>query len=339
MVFIDDDEKMRDFFLLTKDEFLDMYKYLSENDYDATRELVKSKRIIELTYIGNDSNNLPVYRSNGGYIYKDISLGENNNLKSSLYTTVDNEFEGEPFLKTNIDAIVKVLNYVPIKEIKGNEDLHQIAQMIKFETDDNFMPEDTKRDMFIKELETQIKWELDMLIPSVDREILMQAHKDILRIKEKEIENFKDKVNNFLKQSEDYQDFKIEYILADNENLGKSFVIASKDDEIIQIDPYDMYIKHIADWTYNFDEDIFKELENGKEISYMTINAHYAIWDCLEKCYPDDIENIKGVQLYLKYCKENEITKEKIDKENNRIDTPNAMKYYEKIKIKDKGAR
>lgn len=339
MVFIDDDEKMRDFFLLTKDEFLDMYKYLSENDYDATRELVKSKRIIELTYIGNDSNNLPVYRSNGGYIYKDISLGKNNNLKSSLYTTVNNEFEGEPFLKTNIDAIVKVLNYVPIKEIKGNEDLHQIAQMIKFETDDNFMPEDTKRDMFIKELETQIKWELDMLIPSVDREILMQAHKDILRIKEKEIENFKDKVNNFLKQSEDYQDFKIEYILADNENLGKSFVIASKDDEIIQIDPYDMYIKHIADWTYNFDEDIFKELETGKEISYMTINTHYAIWDCLEKCYPDDIENIKGVQIYLKYCKENEVTKEKIDKENNRIDTPNAMKYYEKIKIKDKGAR
>lgn len=339
MDFIDDDKKMRDFFLLTKDEFLDRYKYLSENDYDVTRELVKSKRIIELLYIGNDSNNLPVYRSNGGYIYKDISLGKNNNLKSSLYTTVDNEFEGEPFLKTNIDAIVKVLNYVPIKEIKGNEDLHKIAQMIKFETDDNFMPEDTKRDMFIKELETQIKWELDMLIPSVDREVLVQAHKEILTIKEKEIKSFKDKVDDFLKQSDDYKDFNIEYILVDNENLGKSFVIASKDDEIIQIDPYDMYIKHIADWTYNFDEDIFNELETGKEISYMTINTHYAIWDCLEKCYPDDIENIKGVQLYLKYCKENEITKEKIDKENNRIDTPNAMKYYERIKMKDKGAR
>ena len=84
MDFIDDDKKMRDFFLLTKDEFLDRYKYLSENDYDVTRELVKSKRIIELLYIGNDSNNLPVYRSNGGYIYKDISLGENNNLKSGI---------------------------------------------------------------------------------------------------------------------------------------------------------------------------------------------------------------------------------------------------------------
>ena len=47
MDFIDDDKKMRDFFLLTKDEFLDRYKYLSENDYDATRELVKSKRIID----------------------------------------------------------------------------------------------------------------------------------------------------------------------------------------------------------------------------------------------------------------------------------------------------
>ena len=155
MNFIEDDEKMRDFFLLTKEEFLKSYSYLSEDDYNATKELVENKKIIEIVYKGEDNDNRPVYVSNGGYIYKDISLGKSTNLKSSLYTTVDNEFYGEPLAKINQDVIVKVLHYVPIKEIRANEDLHKIAQMIKFETDDVVMPEDTKRDMFLREIETQ----------------------------------------------------------------------------------------------------------------------------------------------------------------------------------------
>ena len=34
--FIDDDEKMIDFVLLTKEEFLQSYSYLTEEEYDAT---------------------------------------------------------------------------------------------------------------------------------------------------------------------------------------------------------------------------------------------------------------------------------------------------------------
>lgn len=37
--FIDDGEKMRDFFDLTKEEFLDSYSYLTEGEYDATAKL------------------------------------------------------------------------------------------------------------------------------------------------------------------------------------------------------------------------------------------------------------------------------------------------------------
>lgn len=36
--FIGDDEKMHDFFILSKDEFLSSYDYLSEKDYDLTVE-------------------------------------------------------------------------------------------------------------------------------------------------------------------------------------------------------------------------------------------------------------------------------------------------------------
>ena len=39
--FIDDQEKMRDFFYLTKDEFLASYSYLTEEEYDDTLRYVR----------------------------------------------------------------------------------------------------------------------------------------------------------------------------------------------------------------------------------------------------------------------------------------------------------
>ena len=36
MDFIDDEEKMRDFYKLSKEEFLNSYSYLTENDYEKT---------------------------------------------------------------------------------------------------------------------------------------------------------------------------------------------------------------------------------------------------------------------------------------------------------------
>lgn len=43
--FIDDGEKMRDFFELTKEEFLDSYSYLTEEEYDTTAEYVKEHKL------------------------------------------------------------------------------------------------------------------------------------------------------------------------------------------------------------------------------------------------------------------------------------------------------
>ncbi len=42
--FIDDEEKMKDFKLLTKTEFLNFYTYLSEEEYNNTYELLKCKK-------------------------------------------------------------------------------------------------------------------------------------------------------------------------------------------------------------------------------------------------------------------------------------------------------
>ena len=60
MDFINDDEKMRDFFLLTKEEFLNSYSYLKEEDYDATEQLVDNRTILEVRFVGNDSSDRPV---------------------------------------------------------------------------------------------------------------------------------------------------------------------------------------------------------------------------------------------------------------------------------------
>ena len=41
--FIDDKEKMFDFIILTKEEFLESYSYLTEEEYENTLQLVKQK--------------------------------------------------------------------------------------------------------------------------------------------------------------------------------------------------------------------------------------------------------------------------------------------------------
>lgn len=334
--FIDDDEKMRDFFMLTKDEFLKSYSYLKEEDYNATKELVDTRRMLEISYVGEDGWNRPVYQDKYGTLYKDTALGDGNNLASSLCTVNNNELDGEPLAPIDKNVIVKVIRYVPIKEIRGNEDLHKIAKQINFETDDNLMPEDTKRDMFLRELETQIEWELDMVSPSVSKKILTDSYNELLKIKDKEIIGFKNKTNEFLKTNEDYEDFELEYILVDNKELSKSIIIAFHYDEIIQIDPYTMDINSVPEWAYNFDEDIFKELENNKEISYMSMDTHYNIWETIQQWYPKDIEHKKGMQKYLKYCKDNKITKEVIEKEVKLDVSVDAIKYYKYKKIKER---
>lgn len=58
------------------------------------------------------------------------------------------------------------------------------------------------------------------------------------------------------------------------------------------------------------------------------MQAHYAIWIQVEEWYPHDINYKKGMQKYLKYCKQNNITKEKIDKKCGTELTDNIMKYY-----------
>lgn len=147
-----------------------------------------------------------------------------------------------------------------------------------------------------------------------------------------EVEQIKEEISKFLKSNEEYENYSVEYILIDKENPEKSFAFASNYDEMIEVNITSHEITSVADWAYNFDEDIFGELENNKIIGYMSMETHFNIWETIHQWYPEDIENKKGMQKYLKYCKDNKITKEVIEKEVNLNLNVDVMKFYEKDK-------
>lgn len=146
------------------------------------------------------------------------------------------------------------------------------------------------------------------------------------------IDKTKEEISKLLRNNEDYEDFLVHYILIDKENSKKSYAVAFKDDEIIEINITSNEISPVAEWAYNFDEDIFGELENNKKIGYMSMDAHFNIWETINQWYPTDIEHQKGMQKYLKYCKDNKITKELIEKEVKLDVSIDAMKFYKKDK-------
>lgn len=146
----------------------------------------------------------------------------------------------------------------------------------------------------------------------------------------------KEEIENYIKDNEEYKDFELEYILIDKNNKNNITAIAFKGEEIIEIGYSNREVKGVAGWAYNIDQDVFGELEENKKIVYMSMNMHYGIWETLKEWYPDDIENKKGMQMYLKYCKDNNISKKLIETETKLKDVSDIMQYYEKEKIAKK---
>lgn len=142
---------------------------------------------------------------------------------------------------------------------------------------------------------------------------------------ENKIEQVKNDIESFLMDSMEHQNKQIDYILY-NSKTDETIIVASDVEEMIEFSPYTKDLINgmsiVPDWDFNYDEYIFKELQNDFQIGYMNANVHSGIWNTLNDLYPEEIENKDGVQEYLQYCKENNITKEYIDKETG-TNTPN----------------
>lgn len=149
----------------------------------------------------------------------------------------------------------------------------------------------------------------------------------------------KEEIETILKNDEEHCDYKIECILIDKKDIKKSYGIAMNYNDVAIIDISEKGINDIsnAEYTFNIGGDsIFPSLENGIEIAYISMEAHYGLWQEIDRYYLEDIKNKKGVQMYLKYCKENNITKEAIDNGINYNETPDVMKYFQEVKSKNK---
>ena len=147
-------------------------------------------------------------------------------------------------------------------------------------------------------------------------------------------QEIKKDMETILKDDEEYSEYKIECILIDNKDIYKSYGIAMYmgDVAIVDMEKRKMHYIYNAEYTFDIgDDSIFPSLQKGKmEIAYISMEAHYALWQEIDRYYPNDIKNKNGVQMYLKYCKENNITKELIGREKNYDKTPDIMRFQEK---------
>lgn len=144
------------------------------------------------------------------------------------------------------------------------------------------------------------------------------------------MEEIKKKSYEFLQSIEEYKNMEIVYILFDKKDKDNIIVTAFEDDEIVQLNLKNKEFNSVWDWAYSIDEEIFESLEKDMLIGYMNMEMHYNIWSCIEELYPEDINYKKGLQMYLKYCNENNISKESIENctKQNVVD---VMKYYTQL--------
>lgn len=161
---------------------------------------------------------------------------------------------------------------------------------------------------------------------------------------EEKIKQIKENIEEILRNSEEHQNKKIEYILI-NSKTNETHTLASDGyDETIEFTPYTKNYENgcgnVPEWDFNYDYYVYNLLEEDFEIGYMSDELHYSIWCSLDELYPEDIDFKNGVEKYLKYCKEHNITKEYLDDkmkdEIPNADVPNIMKFYEKEDINKK---
>ena len=178
-----------------------------------------------------------------------------------------------------------------------------------------------------------------MYIKSIDKNKKSEGNKDMKKVfDENEVKEFLiNESKNMLDEIEMYN-MNIEIVLVDKDNVENSKVIAMREDgeggNVLL--PYQKDFKDALDWDYSFDEYLFKDLEDGMKLVYMTDVTHLAVWDEIEKLYPEDIEHNKGMQKYLKYCKESGITKEYIEEKTNQKNIVDVMQFYKDVKKKER---
>lgn len=141
-----------------------------------------------------------------------------------------------------------------------------------------------------------------------------------------------------LKRSELYQEnrddslenYNIMYILENKQKPNDVWAFISYMDENVYM--FDLYKENrfVFLWGYNFERDLFDNLEDGYKITYMPFDCHYGVWKDILEYGEEEIKSSKGIQCYLHHCHQNKITYKKMQKECDFCGD-DIMKYYNQI--------
>lgn len=130
----------------------------------------------------------------------------------------------------------------------------------------------------------------------------------------KEVKDFISNTYQLFRTKEEY-DMDIKQVLSIkniNGSIGYQAIAISQSDpdEIICVRKNikgKLDYQNIPEWDYNIDDYFLDDLEKGYEIEFMTIDEHYGLWHCIDS-WRDEISHKEGLQKYLFYCQQHEIT-------------------------------
>ena len=84
--------------------------------------------------------------------------------------------------------------------------------------------------------------------------------------------------------------------------------------------------------SFWFGADLFEWLEEGYQLVEMSLESHSCVWQELESCR-DDYESQAGIQLYLDYCRYNDITQDLLATKTD-YDGMDIMTFYDEQDVK-----
>ena len=112
-------------------------------------------------------------------------------------------------------------DYIQMKDIKGNEDLHAIAKRIKFENVRCYVPKNITRKQFLQDIKSEIEWYMEFVDSPVSKTILEEEYLKILKIEEMEMKktkNMKEYEKVIDKRNTIQNAFAINYLLQNGRN-------------------------------------------------------------------------------------------------------------------------
>lgn len=124
-----------------------------------------------------------------------------------------------------------------------------------------------------------------------------------------------DEINLVLQNKNNPQDL---YVLLSDKNYDRVFLVSLL---------YPNKIESTPEWGFSYSDYLYEPLEKGFRIAYISDIVHPVLWEDITAGYePEEVMENEGMQLYLKYCKENSITHDKVNSDSFHCD--DAMKLY-----------